>query len=441
LAYAALLLYMAILFVRPQEWMPLVRGFPILDWVVGLAVVTWLGHRMESDWKAKEAPQNYLMLGLFFAALMSHVRHTFFSQLIATFQGFGKVVILYFLIVSLVNSTRRARQLIFVMILGSLFQAAHAYLQWQRGYGFGGDFLEFRPVYYMGLVRVRGLGFFHDPNDLALMLVAILPFLFVKIVGRSAGMISRVTSLLACVPLVWCIYQTNSRGGWLAFGIMVLAFVYLHLRSKVFGVALAVVALLALVSLGPSRVEGLNVSDDSAHARLVSWGDGNRMLKRWPIFGAGKNRFQEFSSSGLVAHNSFVHCWAELGLFGYFFWLGLVLGSLKDGYALGKVLREGHGPAEEDEKRAEAAELTEMGRAGAASLVGFLAAALFLSRSYVLVLYVLFALLTALRVIYEKRIGELPGCFVPRDLKLVLAAELVSVPALYVFIRVMNVVT
>ncbi len=113
------------------------------------------------------------------------------------------MVIAYFLIASLVNSTKRTRAIIVVMVLGCLFLTAHALLQKFRGYGFRRG-LRGRsdPSSTQGVVRVRGLGFFHDPNDLALMLVAILPFLFMGILGKTSNMPLRVFSLAACVPIV-----------------------------------------------------------------------------------------------------------------------------------------------------------------------------------------------------------------------------------------------
>ncbi len=249
-----------------------------------------------------------------------------------------------------------------------------------------------------------------------------------------------------------CIFLTNSRGGWLAFGVMILAFVYTKMRNKKLALIVAGLAFAGLLAVGPSRMGLLNTSEGSAHERLMLWGDGNRMLKANPLFGVGKNRFQEFSNNGQVAHNSFVHCWAELGLFGYFFWLGLVLACLKDGWALNKVSRQLRekaedepdkelSPEEEDAQR-EALELSEMGRAAFASLVGYLAAAMFLSRTYVLVLYVLFALVAAMHGIYQRQVaplvGQLKGAASTEDWKYLVAAELASVPALYVFMRVMH---
>jgi len=437
LAYLALLLYVAILFIRPQEWVVAIRGFPVLDCVVGVALVTWLGSAGKKESQLRKAPQTLFMGGLFLAALLSHVRHTYFAALIETGREFGKVVLIYFLVATLVTSAKKARTLILVMIIGCLFMSAHGIMQAQPPdyTGFGGQMARFTSIRLpAGEVvknpRVWAFGIFHDPNDLALMLVAILPFMFAAALDRTRGGGVRALSALATLPLLYCIYLTNSRGGWLGLGVMGMTYIYLRTPSKKMAVVLVVVALAAALALGPSRIATISAEEGSAHGRLIAWGHGNQMLKQWPIFGAGWFRFTEFSTDNRAAHNSFLQAWAELGLLGYFFWLGMVIASLKDGYALA------HSPPVDGNE--EARRLKHMGQASLASLVGFLAAAFFLSRTYTQPLYILFALVAALRCIYEREVGPLEHSFKLRDSKLVLAAELASIPAMYVFIRLMN---
>ncbi len=429
MAYAALLVYTALLFVRPQEWAPLLLGVPLLDYVVGAAIILCLAHVLRHGWRVKDAPQNFLMLGLFAATLVSHVRHTFFSAFLETFQTFGKVVLIYFLIASTADSVRRIKGFILVMVLGCLFMSAHGILQAHRGYGFGGA-LRSQPLIIEDTVRVRAFGIFNDPNDLSLMLVAALPFLMGTVLNRSSGPLWRLGSAAAMVPMLYCIYLTDSRGGWLALAVMAMAFVFMHLRNKKIGILLAVLAVPLVFALGPSRMDTMSTDDDAVQGRLAAWGYGNQMLKRWPLFGAGKGRFTEFSDDSRVAHNSFVHCWGELGLFGYFFWLGLVLASFKDCWALSRA-----GPHEDDpDGRA----LSRLGQAGVASMAGFMSAAFFLSRTYQIPLFILFALFAAMHTVYQQEVRELPGLSSTADWKHLLGAEIISIPGLWLTLRIMN---
>lgn len=439
MAYAALVLYVLILFVRPQEWVPALYGLPVMKFVVGAAVVTWLGSLARGNWRLRDAPQNWLMLGLFFAVLMSHISHTYLQATLDAFVDFGKVVLLYFLIVSVATSVRHVKGLLLAMVVGCLFMTTWGI--WQAHspdhYGFAGYRPpDVRASQYQAVKetsngeeiwRVRALGIFHDPNDLSLMLVAMLPFLLGMVLTKATNRMVRVLSLAASAPMLYCIYLTNSRGGWLALGVMLVAFVWTHIPSRKFSLALAGMACVAVFALAPSRMGTISTEEGSAHGRLIAWGEGNRMLKQWPLFGAGKDRFGEFAESRHISHNSFVHAWAELGLFGYFFWLGMVIATAKDAWALSKVQSEQEG----------AAELSQMGMAGFAALIGFMSAAFFLTRTYKEPLFIIFALVAALRSIHERERGPLASAFVLKDCQYVLAAELLSIPALYLLIRLL----
>jgi O-antigen ligase len=429
LAYLGLLLYTAILFIRPQEWVPgfkgfNVFGFGILDFVIGFSLIAWLLHLATSDWKLSDAPQNWLMLGLFFAILMSHVRHTYLAAVTANFQDFGKVVLIYFLIASCVDSVPRVKTLILVMVAGCVLMSIHGIMQVETGAGFGGA----PPMFRQELIRPRGFGIFHDPNDLALILVTATPFLLSVIHGRDYATPLKAASAAALIPVIYCIYLTNSRGGWLALGVMFTVYTYLHLRNKKIGIVIALAAFASVVTLGPSRIHTASLDDSSSKGRLAAWGQGNRMLKQWPLFGAGKGRFNEFAAEGRSAHNSFVLCWAEIGLFGYFFYMGLILATLKDARAFARA-----GP-----EKGEARDMASLSKAGMAALLGYLSAAFFLTRTWQHPPYILFALFAAMHSMWERKNGKLESGFALGDGKYVLVAEVASIPAFWMLVRLMN---
>jgi len=479
LAYAALLFYIAVLFVRPQEWVSFMWGWPVLDFAVGAALVTWVGSLTRTRWRLRDAPQNWLMLGLFAAVLMSHVAHTFFAALISSFQSFGKVVLLYFLIASLVSSVRRAKTLVTVMVIGCLFLATHGILQSVRatpagpGRGFGPNTEPFRAMRSFeadgtALDRVRGLGIFHDPNDLALILVAMLPFLFRKVIDREASAPARALSAGAAGWMLYAIRLTNSRGGWLALAVMCAAFAAVHLqtpRGRKLAVAAGLLLFAAAVALAPGRMGQYDTKDASARGRWAAWGEGMAMLKRNPAFGVGYGRFTEFADMGKVAHNSFVHCYAETGLFGYFFFVALIMACLMDGHAMTRLGLDAAGgelgpPSSRDgppgaSPKASAAGVASGGGGGASadaagpgelrgfaralvpSLLGYLAACFFLSRTYVVPLYILFGLFAVLRTELKRAGYNPPGLFERRHLRWVLGAEFASIVAIHAMTRIL----
>ena len=109
---------------------------------------------------------------------------------------------------------------------------------------------------------------------------------------------------------------TYSRGGLLNLGLslMILSWHRLGWKKTVMAGALALPAVLAL--FGGSRMTNIDLSDsqNTSQSRIQLWSDGLSMFREKPLFGVGMNEYGE--RAGLVAHNSFVHAYAELGFFG-----------------------------------------------------------------------------------------------------------------------------
>jgi len=133
---------------------------------------------------------------------------------------------------------------------------------------------------------------------------------------------------LAASPLVlYGIYLTNSRGGFLSL----LAVFLLHFKSRFksfLGVFLGVALVGTLIVFRPSRFGDFNDEDKSASHRVDMWIEGLEMLRYNPVFGIGKGKFANYTGS-LIAHDSFLEVAGETGLVGLFFWLSLIYVSLK----------------------------------------------------------------------------------------------------------------
>ena len=228
MAYVALLLYVAILFLRPQEWKgSFLYNTPIQEFTMGAAIATWLGSVLISRWKMKDAPQNWLLVGLFAAAVISHMSHTYFDAAWSTFKEFGKIAIVYILVSSLLTDVRRAKGLILVMVVGCVFLACVGITEWNSsttittgegifpGTAGEGILTGAKPVWQETQWRVRGTGIFEDPNDLALALVTILPFLMTNLWRRGHGLMYG-----CCRPALVCRWfsasstRTRAAVGW-----------------------------------------------------------------------------------------------------------------------------------------------------------------------------------------------------------------------------------
>ena len=125
---------------------------------------------------------------------------------------------------------------------------------------------------------------------------------------------------------------------------------------------------------GPSRMNEMDSDEESAQGRIQAWAAGIEMLKMNPLSGVGFGQFTEYNE--LVAHNSFVHTFAELGLLGAFLLVGLF-------YSFFAGLRTVTGALADDPRWA---------RAVKSSGIGFVVCGWFLSRQYTPILYLLMGL-------------------------------------------------
>ena len=169
-------------------------------------------------------------------------------------------------------------------------------------------------------------------------------------------------------------------------------------KHRVAGGIMGGLAALLFFLFGPSRLGMMSAGEDSAAGRLDAWYYGFQLLKHRPLFGVGQNMFTD--DYPLTAHNSFVLAFAELGLVGFFFWVGLLYVAFK-----GLVLVEKH------------PRLWPYAVGLEAALVGFCAAAFFLSRTYTLIPYLLVALSAALANVARVQMPEFAMRFGRADVR------------------------
>ncbi len=271
--------------------------------------------------------------------------------------------------------------------------------------------------------RLRGTGIFNDPNDLSLMMVMGIYLCLYWLGCREMGALRVLWSGLLIVFL-YALMLTHSRGGLLALagGLLVLFQARYGLTKAV---ALGVLVLPLMLVLFGGRQTRFDISDrnDTAQERLQIWAEGLGFLRREPLFGIGYNQFAEECSYGLVAHNSYVHSYAELGFLGGTLFVGVF-------YTAYLTLR-GLGKKDPEECGQESDRLRPVLMA---MLTGYLIGMFSLSRCYVIPTYLVPGLVTAyLQVTPRGTItplrwnGRLAGRLA--------VASTACVAALYLFVR------
>jgi len=244
------------------------------------------------------------------------------------------------------------------------------------------------------ILRLKGQGMINDPNDFAQVIACTVPLIFVFWRPKK-GLPNFVCVILPVFALLVGAFLTHSRGGILALlGILLVA-----ARRRIGTVPATLLAggLLA-GALALQFTGGRAISASAGQDRTILWGEGMQMFKAQPLFGVGFGNMM--SNADNTAHNSIVVCAAELGFFGLYFWSLFLFPTMRNVLVIASPERvregvpiepeEGFFPTERVENEyIDKADLNRMGRLLVLSLTGFIIAAWFLSRAFVLTLFLL----------------------------------------------------
>jgi|YNPBryBLVA2012_1023415.scaffolds.fasta_scaffold00201_2 hypothetical protein len=332
----------------------------------------------------------WLMVGFTGVVLASWWPHGWLGGVKRGLFNFLPAGILYFLAAVNFRSVRRLRALRLTLAAITLYMLGRGVWEY---HAWSGEtpyvMLQRLEEGQQELRRLRGLGVLGDPNDYAQYLVTLLPLLFVVRPGVNRW-IKRLGAGLAALAFLYGLYLTRSRGG--LVGLAGLVGLVLRERYKWLGAAVAAgVVVAALLALGFTG--GREVTLGAGIDRLNLWSEGLGMIKSSPVWGVGFGAYWDHAEK--AAHNSFLHCAAELGMAGYFFWMGLVVVSL---WRLGQVIAGGGGEGADPELRSWA-------RAVRLGLYGFLLTGIFLSRTYEPLPYLLLGTAGAIANIEAERRG------------------------------------
>jgi len=413
-----ILVYVVLVIVRPQEYPGLVDlEWPILQIAFVAAFLAWA---ISARKTFADAPYP-LAIGFLVACMLSEVANGWSGGAIAQATQFGPIIMSFIMLSHAVTTRKRLSIAMFTFVACSCVLALHGVEQVQTGIGWTG----------MPLVqddgRIQYVGIFSDPNDLGLLFVATLPFAFyLSTRGGMLGLV-RLFWLSMAGLLLYGTYLTNSRGAMLA--VAALLGVWLWRRRGIVIAAIAGGAGLAGMMMLSARLQELDAGEESAAGRIDAWYSGIQMFLHQPLFGVGAGQFTEHNP--LTAHNSFVLALAETGYIGFTIWLGIVVYCFRMMWAI-----ENHEPVLENEEAAEAwAEERRIGMTLLLSLCALFTAAFFLSRTYVIVVYMLAALVVAEYAGARERFPELPAFRIGGDVPRLLMTSVAGVVAIFVITR------
>lgn len=398
----------AVLFLRPQELIPGLESAPLyLGTIIACILTTGVAMlKQMSPEVLYERPINVCVLGLLVAVPLSHLAQLSGESIWyarESFSEFWKVVLLFFLASAVLDSEQKIEKF-FNWLLLLITLVAGLSLGHHLGY-FNIPALEAldrRVVMESGelemVAQLRGTGIFNDPNDLAMILV--LGFvLSIHVLTDPDRGVFRFSALPLLGLLLLGLFMTKSRGGILAFGAAAGVLAYARwgkLRAILAGIAASPLVLLVFKMRGDE-----SMGEGTGQHRVQLWAEGFSLLKSSPLFGIGYGRYAE--EMGLVAHNSFVHTFTELGIFGGTCFFGVFFSALIACYQLRKL------GAEDDELKATQRRIATI----TAAICGIGFSMLTLSRAYVAPTYLVMGLVAA-TIACESRRLEYEGWSLPR---------------------------
>jgi putative inorganic carbon (hco3(-)) transporter len=319
-AFFLFFLINATLFVRPAEIVPSLLSLPIYNVLMASCLVISAGRVIQQlgGGRLAERPISACVLGMLAAVGLSHASHLDLGLANEAIGDFGKVALYYLLLVAVVDTPARLRHLLYALAGLILVVTLIAVFQYHgiihiEGFEAVED-VEFDPKtgeYYV-VMRMCSTGIFNDPNDLCLLLVTGIAVGLYLLGDRRLGPL-RMAWLGPIGLFGYALTLTHSRGGFLALLACLLILFWARFGWRK-AIPLIVIFLPAMFLLFAGRQTNLSAGGDTGQQRIQLWTEGLVLMRGSPLFGIGWDRYA--AELGLVAHNSFVHSFVELGFFG-----------------------------------------------------------------------------------------------------------------------------
>ena len=346
--------------------------------LVGLTVVKWLGiiccayaflrlftcprrPAFVKSWPARFFLVLFGIVTLSFVTL-AKTENLSFNPMVT----YVSYVLLFFTTISVVNTYERLHRTLLAAIAGEALASLYVIREFQAS-----GYTNMRPGYVAG-----------DSNYFAACAVLVMP-IAVYFAKMKASRLQRWFCGVSLVPMALAFTLASSRGGLVG---LCVAIVYMIVRSGQSRRAaiVAAVLLVPMLVFAPSSPLGRMLHPNygdvlGAQIRQDFWRAGLDMIREHAVTGIGLGNFTAQSSTiseGIegkrgMACNTFLEIAAELGIPGFLAYCGVLGGAL---LSAGKLRAEG--------KRRESTFLQCAGDAIQAGLLGFSAAAVFVSAEY-----------------------------------------------------------
>jgi hypothetical protein len=314
IAYRGLILFTILLYLRPNELLP-IGTFPLVKILtIGTLAIFFLEKLSEGGpLSVMPQPFKYLLVINVLAIVSIPIGLDPAASFAAFTDLFLKILLIFLLMINVVTSFRRLRFIIEVTVVSAAIVAALTLVDFAQGK----NLVEF--------YRASGAlgGIFGNPNDLALSMNMLLPFAVYLGLTRPNPLM-RVMYFVCAVVMAATSTATYSRAGFLSVAIGGAFFLAKISRRYPAALAIGVAGAFGLLASSPGRIFTLfnGSGDDSIAAGSASarWDLIKRSFEaaganpvRW-LFGVGIDNFHIVSNKELVNHNAYLQVFNEIGL-------------------------------------------------------------------------------------------------------------------------------
>ena len=313
-AYAGLILFTIMLYVRPNELLP-IGTFPIVKIITIGTLVAFFIERFGQGGPISVMPKpfKYLLTVAGLSILSIPFGLDPGNSFTAFTDLFLKILLVFLLAINVVTSFRRLRLLMEVTVLSAASLGVRVLFDYAQG------------INLVEGVRAGGpIGsILRNPNDLALAMNVLLPIALVLGLKRRHPFVNLLYFGCAAV-FALTIVVTQSRSGFIT--IVVAGAFFLAQIGRRYPAAWVIGALgaLAFLASGPGRVFTIFDASDgnlsAAESGTARWELVKRSIEvaganpvRW-LFGVGLENFSIVSVKDQVSHNSYLQVFNEIGL-------------------------------------------------------------------------------------------------------------------------------
>jgi len=371
-AFGGLLAFTALLFFRPQDQLPLLGSLHLAEVSAIVGLTAMAAKRLARGLPATRITHELIGLVVFGGVLSATSVFSFWpGGSIEVVTGmYVKVLLIVVLMANSITTVARLERFGWLIVLASGYLSARAVIDYGRG------------INLVENGRVAGAvgGIFGNPNDLALNMVAFLPFAIfcaIRSAPRAEGpegprapgrarrhsghhpprhgrTFSRSAWLAGTCALlmVLTVVFTKSRSGFLGMVVMLVPVIWTARRLRPgLGVVL-VVMLVASIPVLPSsfweRMAGIiNPAEDptgSRQARRQVMGEAVQVFLERPLTGIGPGQFKNYNPPGKQerwreAHNVWLQVASETGVGGLLAFVFLVVAAFEAASSTRRMLR------------------------------------------------------------------------------------------------------